>query len=400
MSKETTTTSKSSTAVLDAPEKSSGRVARFELTFQRKELTKELQKLERIVSGPSTLPISQHLLISASAQDQTVTFTSTNLETAFVSVVPAEVTKNATFTAPAKELHKIIKSLPGDVVRISSGKKSRINVYGAGTIQFELSTLPAEDFPALPSPPAENDILIAVDLVKYAIKRVTFAIASTDYAVAMNSALMKIDGNRLMIIATDGHRLSYTNQQCEGRLAKGEINILVSKEVFPQLFEMIVGASPNESVSFHEFDNFGSFKFGQNTLIFRKLESTFPNFQKFVDLQNPIRALVETKILKQALEAVTVLATDRCSLVQMTFENNQLALQWEIETSKGSGNVEITYQGEPLTIGFNGIYFQDFVKSTDCENISIQMKDPHSAAVLKPANEPERHIYVVMPMRV
>lgn len=398
MSKQAVTTSQSSTALLDGPGKSSRR-SRMELVFDRKELTRELAHLEHFANA-GTMPILQHLLVSASADEQTATFTSTNLETALVSVVPAQVSADAAFTAPAKEIHKVIRSLPGDNVRITTGRKSRVKIAGDGNLEFELSSLPPEEFPEIPKAPDDNAILIPADLLNYAIKKVTFAVADTEYALAMKCALLKIDGNRLIVVGTNGHRLSFTNQQAEARLNQGEISILIAREVLPELLSMISEASSAESIAFHEFDNFGSFKFGRNTLVFRKLDATFPNFQKFVDIQNPIRALVETKALKRALEVVTVLATDRSSRVAMTFGNSQLALQWETETSRGSGNLEIVYEGEPITIGFNGNYFNDFVKFTDAETISIQMRDPNSAALLKPANEPDRHVYVVMPMRV
>ncbi len=71
------------------------------------------------------------------------------------------------------------------------------------------------------------------------------------------------------------------------------------------------------------------------------------------------------------------------------------------ETGESEDSLEINYDGETLTIGFNAQYILDFLKAVGAGDVKLELKDSQSAGQLRPAeNEEYKYRYIVMPMRI
>ena len=61
--------------------------------------------------------------------------------------------------------------------------------------------------------------------------------------------------------------------------------------------------------------------------------------------------------------------------------------------------VPVTYDGEPMEIGFNVSYLQDVLGVLDTEQVKLSVLDANSSAVIEGLG-PDQSLYVVMPMRL
>src|SRR5713226_5129030 len=86
----------------------------MKFTCDRKNLQETLQKVARIVSGRSPLPILSNVLIEASGS--TITLAATDLELAIQCSLGASVAEEGRLTVPARLLSDLVAQLPpGDV---------------------------------------------------------------------------------------------------------------------------------------------------------------------------------------------------------------------------------------------------------------------------------------------
>jgi len=88
--------------------------------------------------------------------------------------------------------------------------------------------------------------------------------------------------------------------------------------------------------------------------------------------------------------------------VRLKLEKGELKLSASsTETGESEDSLEIDYNGDTLTIGFNAQYILDFLKASGSDDVKLELKDAQSAGQLRPADsEDYKYRYIVMPMRI
>ena len=119
----------------------------MKLTVTREELLKPLQLVSGVVERRQTRPILGNLLMVL-REGAVLSLTGTDEEIEIVAnVTVSSVSETGEITVPARKLVDICRSLPeGQEINFSINDKTL--VIKSGRSRFNLSTLPANDFPA------------------------------------------------------------------------------------------------------------------------------------------------------------------------------------------------------------------------------------------------------------
>ena len=86
----------------------------------------------------------------------------------------------------------------------------------ADRFDSRIQTMPAEDFPSLPSATAEGGIVLPAAPLRQMIARTQFATTSDDTRYFLNGVLLISNATSFSLVATDGHRLALTTSNREG----------------------------------------------------------------------------------------------------------------------------------------------------------------------------------------
>ena len=116
--------------------------------IQREDLLTPLQKIIGAVEKRQTMPALANVLVKA--DKDSISLTATDLEIELVTTLNIVADETGETTVPARKLLDICKALP-DESSISISLDSNKAAIKSGRSRFSLSTLPAEDFPALES---------------------------------------------------------------------------------------------------------------------------------------------------------------------------------------------------------------------------------------------------------
>ena len=201
------------------------------MTFNinRDVLLKPLSAVASIVEKRHTLPILSNVLIEA--KDKQLTLTATDLEMQISLVIATESTTALNTTLSARKLLDICRSLPESSDINLTAAESRITLK-AGKSRFNLQTLPAADYPLMSKAISINTLLITIaqNKLKQLLKQVEFAMAQQDIRYYLNGLLIEVNGNKLSVVGTDGHRLSFTSTELAKSYDKQEF-ILPRKTV-------------------------------------------------------------------------------------------------------------------------------------------------------------------------
>ena len=178
----------------------------MKFSVPKSRLSGYLQYVLQVVPTKSTLPILTNVLIEA--LEGKIKLSATDLDISISTSVECIVTKKGSISMPARILFEIIKELPeSEVVFETSGTRVEIKIPNGS---YRIGTVAAEDFPKLPAVNTKKEINISgADLFRM-IRKTTFACSDDETRPALNGVLWQTKGDKMQMVATDGHRAAQT----------------------------------------------------------------------------------------------------------------------------------------------------------------------------------------------
>src|SRR5579863_10098521 len=176
----------------------------MELTVSKTDLARELGLSQGVVEKRTTIPILSNVLLEASGDR--LTLTATDLELGIRSECPARVKKEGAGTLPARKLLDYVRLLPEGDVNIKFLENHWASIT-AGRSKTKIAGMSRESYPELPVMP---DVISEIPCKQLAsmITRTVFAISMEESQFTLNGALLLLKEDGLVMVATDGHRLS------------------------------------------------------------------------------------------------------------------------------------------------------------------------------------------------
>ncbi len=376
----------------------------MELTVGKADLQKELQLCQGVVEKRSTIPILSNVLLKAA--DGRLQIAATDLDVTILSSCAARVTTPGGVTIEAKRLFDIIRSLPDEDVHIALQDNNSVQIE-SGTAKFRLLGLPAEDYPTLPTVNVAEGFSIPLNELKTMVGKVKFAITHEETRFQLNGALLKVQPNKLEMVATDGHRMALINfpSAITGATGKkgGDLTILVPRKALGEIERLEAGQ--DGTVKFGVSDNQLFFDAGDRRLLARMIDVNFPNYMEVISRDNDRRVLVDRERLLATIKRINIVANERTRAVRFDFAPGKLTVSsTNPELGDARETVPIDYAGQPFFVGLNAAYVMDFLSATDTPSVSLDLKDENSQCIGRPASTaedlPYDYLYVVMPMRL
>jgi DNA polymerase-3 subunit beta len=366
----------------------------MKFSIKKEDILRELQLLQGIVEKRNTMPILANVLVSAAENE--VELIGTDLEVGLKTHFPAQIEETGSITISGKKVFEIVRSLADEhTVYFNEGKDLMMEIT-SGESEFKVLCLSKEDYPQVPEPKFEKNIVIPLDKLKEMIDRVFFAITQ-EQRYYLNGALMLLKDSQMELVSTDGHRLAYTLLTIEGQKIENEIRTIISKKTLNELRKF-----DDDALEFDLDENNLFFHVRNRTLISRIIEGKFPNYDAVIPKENPHMLHISREKLTDAIRRVSLLSTERSRGIKLNIEQNQIKLfSSNPEIGEARDKVDVDYKGQEMEIGFNSQYILDFLTTVKAENIVFEMKDENSAVLLKPeADDDVKYLYVLMPMKI
>jgi len=371
----------------------------MEITVSKFELLQELSATQGVVERKTTIPILSNYLFEAAADR--LSLTATDLDLSLRTSCDAKVKKEGSCTIPARKLHDYVKLLPDADITIKLLENHWVSIR-CGRSNTKMVGMARSNFPTLPVFPTAGVVNIPAQVLRAMIARTSFAIANEESRYTLNGALMVLKPESITMVATDGHRLAHierTGEKFEG--VSGEMKTLIPKKAMDEL-RSLVDSTEVETIEFAKDESTLFFRIGPRLLTSRQLTGQFPNYEAVLPKDNNKSVSMHGEELAGAISRVAQFADERSRAVRLKLEKGELKLSASsTETGESEDSLEVDYNGEPLTIGFNAQYIMDFLKATGSGDVRLELKDPQSAGQLRPVDSEEyKYRYIVMPMRI
>ena len=364
----------------------------MKFSISREKLLKPIQLIVGAVERRQTMPILSNFLFRNVDGRLVVTATDLELEvSATIDVTP----EGESITVPGRKLLDICKSLPeGNEIHFSLiGEKVEIK---SAKSRFTLATLSASEFPLVDDIEVDQTITIDKDQLHALIEDTSFAMAQQDVRYYLNGLMMEAENSLLRAVATDGHRLSMANTELEN--AGSDRQVIVPKKAVQEFMRILAAADGTVELAFspnHLQANFGEIRF-----VTKLIDGKFPDYQRVVPEGHQYIATIDREILRSCLMRASILSNEKYRGVRLGFSENLLKIQaHNPEQEEAEEELDISYSGPELEIGFNVSYLVDVLNAIKSNEVEFYLQDTNSSLLIV-CPDIENRKYVVMPMRL
>jgi len=367
---------------------------KMKFSIKKKDLLEELQLLQGIGEKRNTMPILANILINASGNE--LELIGTDLEVGLKTHFPAEIEEPGSITISGKKIFEIVRSLSEGKDVFFKEREDHVMEITSGQSEFKVLCLSNEDYPQIPEPKFDKNIVLPLDKLKEMIDGVFYAIAQ-EQRYYLNGALMILKNQSVEMISTDGHRLAYTKIDHDDLQLDEEIKGIVSRKTLGEIRKF-----EDEKIEFGLDENNLFFKVGNRTLISRIIEGKFPDYNAVIPKDNPNTLVIQRAEIMDAIRRVSLLSAERSKGIRFSIDKGTLNLfSSNPEIGEARDRLDIDYDGEKVDIGFNAHYILDFLATVKTDNVQIEFRDENSAVLMKPSEaEGYEYTYVLMPMKI
>ncbi len=333
--------------------------------------------------------------VKLSAEDATLTLAATDLEVAVqVSTQRVEVSQPGVALVPADKLNQIVRESIDSTLSLET-QQEELHIKTADS-HFKLLGYPADDFPPLPTFEGDANFELTAGELHKIVAQTIFATARENSRYAINGVLFDREGNKLSVVATDGHRLALARATC--RPGAGEQrSAIVPTKALNILLKL-----------FHDSETVVRVRFVDNQILFASdaallasnlVEGNFPPYRDVIPKDSDRKAVLGTDTFASAVRRAALLTNEESKGVRMSFKNGSLVLSSRApEMGEAKIDVELPeFTGDPMDIGFNPHYLLDALKVVDEDRITFEFKAPNKPGVIRTGTN---FLYVVMPVNL
>lgn len=359
----------------------------------RKSLNEGVRLVSRAVSARTSLPILEHLLMTA--EDDRLRITATDLEIGMECYVEARVIEPGSMTAPAKIIAELLGSLPEADVAIAIDNDYNVSIKCAAS-DFSLKSLPPEEFPKLPDVVGETSFTVDRDVLMAGVKKTAFAVAVDESRLILTGILMQVGESGIKLVSTDTHRLCVLDVPLIE--SHGATNAIVPGRALNELARVIGEEQGTVSVSIST--NQIKFTADDIVLVSRLIDGKFPNFERVIPAEHTKTLIIPTQQLEQSLRRASIVVRDNANRIVMQADNDILIITAE-NGSVGSAHeeIKIVKDGEDTAMAFNSKYLLDVLGVIETEVVEMELNGKINPALIRPRGQYD-YLYVVMPMQV
>ncbi len=329
-----------------------------------------------------------------------------------LSTTEVEVQEEGETLVNAQKLQQIVGAQDDQTLTIDAAAEQTV-IRGSGS-RFTVYGYSPKDFPQIPTFPdkgkAQDSFEITPKQLHELISRTIFSTARENSRYAINGVLLKRDGKKLEMVATDGRRLAMARGTItldDDASAGGQCIVptkalnLVNK-LLQSAGEIVRVAITDNQILF-AFDDTKADAPGSGTVLASNLvEGTFPPYEDVIPRDQDKKATLDVVTLGSAVRRAALLTNEESRGVRMTFSseggpNLKLASRAP-EMGEAEVNVALKgFDGDEIEIGFNPQFITEALKVIDDDTVTIEMKSSNKPGLLKAGPD---FLYVVMPVNL
>jgi DNA polymerase-3 subunit beta len=182
--------------------------------------------------------------------------------------------------------------------------------------------------------------------------------------------------------------------------ADAQADLIVPPKALEQIRRLF---ATEDDVEIARSENHLGFRSASTQVFTRLIEGPYPNYEQVIPRENDKQATVDKAAMAAALRRMSVVASDQTHRIRLAFSGGNVKFSVQTpDLGEAQDELAVTYEGEPLEIGFNAMYLLEIMKYMPTDEVRFTFKAPERAATIEPVgwNDPASYMALVMPLRL
>lgn len=358
----------------------------------RNDLLEGISTVQKAVTGKTTLPILEGILITC--KNGELIMTATDLDLGIETRVGCDAFSDGSVVLNSRLFGDIVRRLPDMDIEIEVDNSNNAIIL-CGKSKFNLVGQDPKEYPELPSISENTMYKIPQDLLKNMIKQVIFAAAQDETRPILTGVLFEVKNGTLSLVALDAYRLALRRSNIN---LSDEITAVIPGKTLSEVGKILLPSIDEVSITFTP--NHILFNLGDTRIISRLLDGEFINYRQIIPEEYKIRVKVNSRMLLDSIERASLLAKEgKTNLIKMDIKNEYIIITSNSQYGNVYEEVPIDFCSSELQIAFNSKYFIDVLKVLDVEEVYLEFSSSVSPCLMKTI-EDESYTYLILPVRL
>ncbi|MDR2964509.1 MAG: DNA polymerase III subunit beta [Treponema sp.] len=366
----------------------------MKFTCNKEVLLKEVSIAQEIIASKNAILILSNIYLEA--KNNKLIIKAKDMKVNFQTEVPVNVIEEGSTTVYGDKFFGIIGTFSNDEIEFSLKDTTVIiKPINQKKPEYKLKSMASEKFPEFPVSSSPFFEMPIKDFKEMIIQTV-FAVSDDETRYFMNGVFFEKSEDKLIMVATDGRRLSYAQ-----KIVGNKINDFTGVIIPPKILTTIIKKSGEEgliNISVNNnmiFINFASYQF--SSLL---IEGNFPNYKKVIPENQDNSLVIKREEMLNALRRVSLMVEKKSHRIFLGIYPGRLTVYSE-ESDIGSSEDEIPckYDGDELTLALNYMYIEDPFKVMSEDEIRIRFFNESKKAIMIEPSPQKDYFHIVMPMQ-
>ncbi len=369
----------------------------MKFTVERDTLKEALSRALKGVDTNSTLPILSGTLVTAAAGF--LQLENTNMDVSIRQNVMANIEEPGQTVIPTHLLNDIVSHLPTAAINFSLEKT--VLTISCDKSFYRIKTLNPKEFPSFPNYTVEDRIVLNAGILANMVNRVSVASSSDRNRAILNGIFMDITSERIKLATTDTVRLAVAETISPSEIAQ-DFKVIAPSKVLRNVLSLIPA---DQTVTISTNQSQLIFQFGDVVYVTRRIEGTYPNYQKLIPASNSCAVELKMNDLYEAMQRVKAMTISNTEITfQIDTEMGTLVITSNVpDQGTAREEIPVSAEGDSLSISFNSRFIYDCVMKTDDDaDIRFEAESPFKPGVFKTKGKDSGSfdfLYLVMPVR-
>ena len=360
----------------------------------------QLTAVSKVINGKNTLTILDNFLLSVEGDRLSITGSDQeNVLTAFMPVADSD--GDGSVAVPAKRLLEITKEISNQPLTIEVDDETKAIDLSFLSGQFRFMGRDADEYPRMRTQSEDRTVMVLpTSVVLKGLEYTSFAVSPDVVRPIMTGILWDVKPDNITFVSSDTHKLvRYINSERAPEVEK----MFVMPAKVANIIRGLIGNGDMEiRITFDEKG--GTFEFGDYNLSCLFIQGSYPQYNRVIPASNPFTLTVDRDSLMAAIRRVNLFAAKNSRLIvlDLSSEGLKLTSQDYDYGMSAEEKVACTYEGNAMSIGFNGLYMAEILANLKDDEIMLSLSDPARPGVYSPIEQkPNENVMIVqMPMQV
>jgi len=382
----------------------------MKFSADRGTLMQTLARAQGIADKKGTVSnILAHVLME-SVDDSTIRVKCTDYDVVLLTTFPAKIEKKGKIAINARSFYDSLRLWQDSTVEAEALPGGNVQCR-CGRTKANLMSFDPDDFPLIEKEEIAEGVTIPARLLLHLAVRMTPFMSDDPSRMNLNGMLLKLrrseetaDGQAGAIVtavATDGHRLAVVEREVpDVQLPFEEKQAIVHRKGVLEMRRLLEDGADGDAVLGFSMGEV-VIKTETASLYIRQIEEEYPNFTGVIPGKFIGELRVNRAELTHAVKIASPIVDTHSQGIRMVISKDRVVISGS-RSDLGDVETEVfaEYEGPELSVGYNYRFLLDALGNVDSEQVVLGITGAESPSLLKPEDETEQSLFVVMPMEL